>query len=121
MTRRGAEAPSIIARPGSLVLAGRGRRGRGRWARAARSSPRAARAPVRDVVLGEAARLLDVAHLRRGAAAAPLLAHEAELDSRVLQEERDRPRDRGAVERGLAVAEEDRLAADGQVEAGRPV
>ncbi len=80
-----------------------------------------ARAPVGDVVLGESARLLDVAHLGRRSAAAPLLAHEAELDPAGLQDAGDRAGQRGAVEGGLAVAEEHGLAAHRQVEPGRPV
>ena len=81
---------------------------------------RADRAPVGDVVLGEAPRLVDVAHLRGRPAAAPLLLHEAELDARLLEDLRHRARDGRAVERRLAVAEEDGLAADRQVEALRP-
>src|SRR5207244_2225156 len=81
---------------------------------------RAGGAPVGDVVLREPAREVVVAHLVRRAAAAALLAHQAELDARPLQDERDRTRDGRAVERGLAVAEEDRLAARRQVEAVGP-
>ncbi len=79
------------------------------------------RAPVGDVVLGEASRLVDVAHLRGRPAAAPLLLHEAELDARLLEDLRHRARDGRPVERGLAVAEHDGLAADRQVEALGPV
>ena len=39
------------------------------------------RAPVGDVVVGVLAREVDVAHLGRRAAAAPLLAHQPELDA----------------------------------------
>ena len=82
---------------------------------------RADRPPVGHVVLREAPRLLGVAHLGGRPAAAPLLAHEAELDAARPQQLRDGPRLRRAVERRLAVAEEDRLAADRQVELGGPV
>ena len=77
--------------------------------------------PVGQVVLGEAARLLDVAHLRRGAATAPLLVHQAELDPGLLQHLRRRARDRGPVEGRLAVDEHHGLAADRQVEPLGPV
>ena len=82
---------------------------------------RADGAPVLDVVAREPLGLVEVAHLGGRAAAAPLLAHEAELDPGRLQHLGDRARLGGAVERRLAVAEEDRLAAGRQVEVGRPV
>ena len=50
------------------------------------------RAPVRDVVLGVLEREVDVAHLGRRAAAAPLLAHQPELDAGLLQQLRERAR-----------------------------
>jgi hypothetical protein len=84
-------------------------------------APGADRPPVGDVVLGEAARLLDVAHLRRRPAAAPLLGHEAELHARRLEDAGDRARQRRAVEGGLAVAEEDGVAADRQAQPVGPV
>ena len=79
------------------------------------------RAPVRDVVLGVPAGEVDVAHLRGRAAAAPLLAHQPELHARLLQQLGEGARVGGAVEGGLAVDEEDRLAADRDVEPLRPV
>ena len=79
------------------------------------------RAPVGDVVLREAPRLLGVAHLGGRPAAAPLLAHQAELDAAGAQQLRDGPRLRRAVEGRLAVAEQDRLAAHRQVELRGPV
>ena len=82
---------------------------------------RADRAPVGDVVLGVLAGEVDVAHLGGRAAAAPLLAHQAELDARRLQQLRERARVGGAVEGRLAVDEQDRLAADRDVEALGPV
>ena len=78
-------------------------------------------APVRQIVLGEGPGLLDVAHLGRRAAAAPLLVHQAELEARLLQHLGGGPGVRGAVEGGLAVDEHDRLAADRDVQALRPV
>ncbi|BDZ56517.1 hypothetical protein GCM10025872_01740 [Barrientosiimonas endolithica] len=72
-------------------------------------------------MLGEPLGLVDVAHLGGRAAAAPLLAHQPELDPGLLQDLRDRPRDRRAVERRLAVDEQDRVAADRDVEAVGPV
>jgi hypothetical protein len=65
--------------------------------------------------------LLRVAHFGGRAAAAPLLAHEAELVAGRGEDLGDRTRHRGAVEGRLAVDEQDRLAADGQVEPLRPV
>jgi hypothetical protein len=79
------------------------------------------RAPVGDVVVRVPAGELDVAHLGGGPAAAPPLAHEAELDARLLEQLGESARVRRPVERGLAVDEEDRLAADRDVEALRPV
>ena len=79
------------------------------------------RPPVGDVVLGERASLVDVTHLRRRTAAAPLLAHQPELDAAGLEQLRGRPRVGGAVEGRLAVDEQHRLAADRQVEPLRPV
>ena len=79
------------------------------------------RPPVVDVVPGELARPLDVPHLRGRTAAAPLLAHQSELDTRRLEDPGGGARHRRAVERPFAVAEEDRLAADRDVEAGGPV
>src|SRR3712207_8705284 len=49
-------------------------------------------------------------------AAAPLVLHEAELVAGHLQHLRHGPRDRRPVEGGLAVDEQDRLAADRDVE-----
>src|SRR5918999_291622 len=77
--------------------------------------------PVGDVVLGEAARLVGVAHLGARPAAAPLLSHEPERDSGSLEDPCHRARDARAVEGRLAVAEEDGLSADGEVEALGPV
>ena len=77
--------------------------------------------PVVQVVPGEPLRLVDVPHLGRGTTAAPLLAHQPELVARLLQDLRHRARDRGAVERRLAVDEQHRLAADREVEALGPV
>ena len=79
------------------------------------------RAPVVEVVPGKALRLVDVPHLRGGASAAPLLAHQPELIASQLQDLCDGARDRGAVERRLAVDEQHRLAADRQVEPVGPV
>ena len=79
------------------------------------------RPPVRDVVLGVLAREVDVAHLGSRPAAAPLLAHEAELDARLLQQLRERTAVGGPVEGRLAVDEQDRLAARGQAEPLGPV
>ena len=78
-------------------------------------------APVRQVVLGEGPGLLDVAHLGRRATAAPLLVHQAELEARLLQHLGGGPRVRRPVERGLAVDEHDRLAADRDLQTFRPV
>ena len=78
-------------------------------------------APVRQIVLGEGPGLLDVPHLGRRAAAAPLLVHQTELDARLLQHLSGGPGVRRAVERGLAVDEHDRLAADGDVQPVGPV
>ena len=90
--------------------------------RVGRDDPlRADRAPVGDVVLGVLAREVDVAHLGGRAAAAPLLAHQPELDAGLLQQLRERARVGGAVEGRLAVDEQDRLAADRDVEAVGPV
>ena len=66
-------------------------------------------------------REVGVAHLGGRAAAAPLLAHEPELDAGALQQLRERARVRGPVEGRLAVDEQDRLAADRDVEALGPV
>ncbi len=79
------------------------------------------RAPVGDVVVGVLAGEVDVAHLRRRAAAAPLLAHQAELVAGLLEQLREGARVGRAGEGGLAVDEQDRLAADRDVEADRPV
>ena len=76
--------------------------------------------PVEHVVLGHLVRDVDVAGLPHRPAAAPLLAHEAELDARALENERDGARHRRPVEGGFAVGEEDRLAPGGNVEACRP-
>ena len=90
--------------------------------RVGRDDPlRADRAPVGDVVLGVLAGEVDVAHLGGRAAAAPLLAHEAELVARRLQQLGEGARVGGAVERRLAVDEQDRLAADRDVEPLGPV
>ena len=79
------------------------------------------RSPVGDVVLGVLAGEVGVAHLGGRAAAAPLLAHEAELDAGELQEPGEGARVRGAVEGRLAVDEQHALAADRDVEPVRPV
>ena len=79
------------------------------------------RAPVLDVVLGVLEGEVAVAHLGRRAAAAPLLAHQAELVAGALEELRERARVGGPVERGLAVDEQDRLAADRDVQPVGPV
>ena len=50
------------------------------------------RAPVGDVVVGVLAGEVDVAHLRRRPAAAPLLAHQPELDAALLQQLGERAR-----------------------------
>ncbi len=78
-------------------------------------------APVVEVVLCEALRLVDVPHLRGRASAAPLLAHQPELVARKLQDLGDGAGDGGAVERRLAVDEQHRLAADREVEPVGPV
>ena len=78
-------------------------------------------APVGEVVLGEPAGLVGVSHLCCGAAAAPLLGHQAELVAGALEDLGYRPRDRRAVEGGLAVHEQDRCAADRKVEPVGPV
>ena len=72
-------------------------------------------------MLGEPTGLLDVAHLGSRAAAAPLLGHQAELVPSQLEDLGDGPRDGRAVERRLAVDEQDRLAADRDAEAVGPV
>ena len=77
--------------------------------------------PVGEVVFGERTRLLDVPHLGSGTTATPLLVHQAELDAGLLQHLGGRACVGRAVERRLAVGEQDRLAADGNVEAGGPV
>src|SRR5262249_2985548 len=65
-------------------------------------------------------RLLDVTHLRRRSATAPLLAHEAELHPGGLQQLRDGSRIGRAIEGGLAVDEQQRLAAYREVEPRGP-
>src|SRR5918998_657014 len=82
---------------------------------------RADRPPVGDVVVGVLAGEVDVAHLRRGPAAAPLLAHQPELHAGGLQQLREGARVGGAMEGRLAVHEQERLAADRDVEAVGPV
>ncbi len=72
-------------------------------------------------MLGHAEAEVVVAHLVGGPAAAPLLLHQPELDARLPQYERDGARNGLPVEGGLAVAEENRLASDGQVQTLRPV
>lgn len=78
-------------------------------------------APVVQVVPSEPLRLLGVAHLGGGAATAPLLTHQAEPVPGGLQDLGDRAGDRRAVEGCLAVDEQDRLAADADVQALGPV
>src|SRR5919106_913793 len=82
---------------------------------------RADRPPVGDVVLGETARLVGVAHLGGRSATAPLLPHEPELEACLAQDLRHGAGHDRAVEGGLAVAEEHRLRADGEVEPFGPV
>ena len=79
------------------------------------------RAPIVEVVACESLGLVDVAHLGGGAAAAPLVLHQAELVAGHLQHLGHRAGNRRAVEGGLTVDEEDRVSADGDVQAGRPV
>ena len=105
-----AEQPRVVLGEGDVVV------------RVGREDPlRPHRPPVGDVVLGVLAREVDVAHLRRRSAAAPLLAHQPELDAGLLQEQRECAAVGGPVEGRLAVDEQDRLAARGQVEPLGPV
>ena len=78
-------------------------------------------APVGQIVLGESPGLLDVPHLGSRATAAPLLVHQAELEARLLQHLGGGTGVRRTVERGLAVDEHDRLAADRDLETFCPV
>ena len=77
---------------------------------------RADRPPVGDVVGRQLPRGVEVAHLCRRPAAAPLFAHQAELDTRHRQQLGGRARDARPVEGRLAVDEQDRLASDRQIE-----
>ena len=77
-------------------------------------------APVDHVVLGHLVGDLHVSGLPHRSAAAPLLAHEPELDACRLEDQSDGARHGGPVEGGLAVGEEQGLAAGRDVEAGRP-
>src|SRR5690606_38475265 len=64
---------------------------------------------------------IGVAHLGGRAAAAPLFAHQAELDTGCLQDLRGGSWDGRPEEGALAVAEQDGLAPDRDTEALRPV
>jgi hypothetical protein len=71
-------------------------------------------------VAGELLVDVDVAHLQGRPAAAPLVVHQPELDPGLAQEEADRLRDLGLAVSGHAVTEQDRVAAQGQVQVVGP-